>query len=66
MPLIQTQDKSAAIQLPANYEKPINAVAPEQVNAALKKYIDYTKRAIIKAGDFEKAARFFVGSGSKN
>jgi len=58
----------------ADYEKRIEALTPEQVNAALKKYIDYNKLTIVKAGDFEKAAKkaaeklpaSSVGSGSKN
>ena len=41
----------------AEYEKRIAALTPEQVNAAVKKYIDYGKLTIVKAGDFEKAAK---------
>jgi zinc protease len=41
----------------AEYEKRIEALTPEQVNAAVKKYIDYSKLTIVKAGDFEKAAK---------
>ncbi|MBC3784532.1 M16 family metallopeptidase [Spirosoma utsteinense] len=41
----------------ADYEKRIAALTPEQVNAAVKKYIDYNKLTIVKAGDFEKASK---------
>ncbi|GAB3643667.1 M16 family metallopeptidase [Spirosoma arcticum] len=41
----------------AEYEKRIESLTPEQVNAAVKKYIDYSKLTIVKAGDFEKAAK---------
>ncbi|GAB2601130.1 pitrilysin family protein [Spirosoma areae] len=63
----------------ADYEKRIAALTPEQVNAVVKKYIDYSKLTIVKAGDFEKAAKkaadklpaqpqpaSSVGSGTKN
>lgn len=59
------------------YEKRIAALTPEQVNNAVKKYIDYNKLTIVKAGDFENAAKKIaekaktqpassVGNGSKN
>jgi zinc protease len=38
-------------------EKRIQSLTPEQVNSVVKKYIDYNKLTIIKAGDFEKAAK---------
>ncbi|GAB4040444.1 M16 family metallopeptidase [Spirosoma gilvum] len=41
----------------AEYEKRIAALTPEQVNTAVKKYIDYSKLTIVKAGDFEKASK---------
>ena len=41
----------------ADFEKKMEALTPEQVNAAMKKHIDYTKLTIVKAGDFEKAAK---------
>lgn len=41
----------------ADLEKKINALTPEQINAAMKKYIDPAKISIIQAGDFAKAAK---------
>ncbi len=35
-------------------EKRIAALTPEQVSAAAKKYLDYSKLTIVKAGDFAK------------
>ena len=37
-------------------EQRIAALTPEQVSAAAKKYLDYSKLTIVKAGDFAKAA----------
>jgi len=37
-------------------EKRIAALTPEQVSAAAKTYLDYSKLTIVKAGDFAKAA----------
>ncbi|AQG78712.1 M16 family metallopeptidase [Spirosoma montaniterrae] len=48
-------DRSFAFD--ADFDKKVEALTPEQVNAALKKYIDYNKLVIVKAGDFEKAAK---------
>ncbi|MFN7928661.1 MAG: pitrilysin family protein [Blastocatellia bacterium] len=39
----------------AELEKKVLALTPEQVNAAMRKYIDPNKISIIKAGDFAKA-----------
>ena len=58
----------------ADFEKKMESLTPEQVNAALKKHIDPSKISIIKAGDFAKAAKKLaekqpassVGSGKKN
>ncbi|GAB3696337.1 pitrilysin family protein [Spirosoma flavus] len=41
----------------ADFEKKLESLTPEQVNAAMKKHIDPTKISIIKAGDFAKAAK---------
>ncbi|WP_128543774.1 M16 family metallopeptidase [Larkinella soli] len=41
----------------AELEKRIAALTPEQVNAAVKKYIDYSRLTMVKAGDFEKASK---------
>ena len=40
----------------AELEKRIGALTPGQVSAAAKKYLDYSKLTIVKAGDFTKAA----------
>ncbi|MBI3651116.1 MAG: insulinase family protein [Acidobacteria bacterium] len=37
-------------------DKNINALTVEQVNAALRRYVDVSKMTIIKAGDFAKSA----------
>jgi zinc protease len=41
----------------ADFEKKLESLTPEQVNAAMKKHIDPSKISIIKAGDFAKAAK---------
>ena len=41
----------------ADLEKRIAALTPEQVGAAVKKYTDYKKLTIVKAGDFAKARK---------
>ncbi|CAN5668272.1 pitrilysin family protein [soil metagenome] len=41
----------------AEFEKKLESLTPEQVNAAMKKHIDPSKISIIKAGDFAKAAK---------
>lgn len=41
----------------ADFDKKIEALTPEQVNAAMKKHIDPAKLTIIQAGDFAKAAK---------
>lgn len=41
----------------ADLEKKIAALTPEQINAAMKKYINLDKMVIVKAGDFEKASK---------
>ena len=38
----------------ADFEKKIELLTPEQIKAALNKYIDYSKITIVKAGDFAK------------
>ncbi len=57
----------------ADFDKKIEALTPESVNAAMKKHIDPAKLTIIQAGDFAKAAKKVadqqpassVGTGSK-
>ncbi|MFM8834481.1 MAG: M16 family metallopeptidase [Cytophagales bacterium] len=39
-----------------NYEKQVNALTVDQINAAMKKYLKPEMMSIIKAGDFAKAA----------
>ncbi|MFT4032370.1 MAG: pitrilysin family protein [Siphonobacter sp.] len=41
----------------ADFEKKLNALTPEQIATAVKKYIDPSKLTIIQAGDFAKAAQ---------
>jgi zinc protease len=36
-------------------EKKVAALTPEQINAAMKKYLDPLKINVVKAGDFAKA-----------
>src|SRR5262249_23654715 len=38
------------------FDKKIAALTPEQINAAMRKYVDLSKISIFKAGDFAKAA----------
>jgi zinc protease len=42
------------LQWDAQLEEKIRALTPEQINAAMRKYIDPSKITIIKAGDFKK------------
>jgi zinc protease len=51
-----TKAEGRSFAYDAELEKRIAALTPEQVNAAAKKYIDYNKLTIVKAGDFAKAA----------
>jgi zinc protease len=41
----------------AELERRIAALTPEQVNAAVRKYLDYSKLTIVKAGDFSRSAK---------
>ncbi|WP_324670691.1 pitrilysin family protein [Hymenobacter sp. GOD-10R] len=41
----------------ADFEKKMQALTPEQVNNAVKKYLDYNKLVFVEAGDYEKAAK---------
>ena len=40
----------------AEFEKKMTALTPEQINAAMRRYINPAKLTIVKAGDFAKAA----------
>ena len=40
-----------------NFEEQINKLTVADVNATLKKYIDYNKITMVKAGDFDKSAK---------
>ncbi|HEX8181103.1 MAG TPA: hypothetical protein VF525_16265, partial [Pyrinomonadaceae bacterium] len=44
------------LQWDADLEARIKALTPEQINAAMRKYIDPAKITIIKSGDFAKNA----------
>jgi len=55
--LNQYQDLNRTMAFDADFEKKLEALTPEQVNAAMKKHVDYAKLTIVKAGDFEKAAQ---------
>ena len=59
-----TKAESRTFAYDADYEKRIAALTPEQVNAVIKKYIDYSKLTIVKAGDFEKAAKTLAEKGA--
>lgn len=41
----------------AELEKRIASLTPEQVSAAARKYLDYSKLTIVKAGDFARAPK---------
>ena len=41
----------------ADFEKKVESLTPAQINAAVKKYLDYSKLVSVEAGDFEKAAQ---------
>ncbi len=45
----------------ADQEKKVAALTPEQINAAMKKYIDPAKICKVEAGDFAKAAQAPAG-----
>lgn len=40
----------------ADFEKKVEALTVEQVNGAMKKFVDPKKISIVKAGDFDKKA----------
>jgi zinc protease len=44
------------LQFDADFEKKVEALTLENINAALKKHIDPTKITIVKAGDYDKKA----------
>jgi zinc protease len=41
----------------SDFEKKLQALTPEQINAAMKKYLTPDKISIFKAGDFAKAKK---------
>ncbi|CCH01788.1 peptidase M16 domain protein [Fibrella aestuarina BUZ 2] len=55
-----TKAEGRSFAYDAELEKRIAALTPEQVNTAVKKYIDYNKLVIVKAGDFAKAKKAVV------
>jgi zinc protease len=53
--LTKTEGRTFAYD--AELERRIAALTPEQVNAAVRKYLDYNKLTIVKAGDFSRSAK---------
>jgi zinc protease len=45
-----------SIQWDADFESKIAALTPDQISAALRRFIDLSRMTIVKAGDFAKAA----------
>jgi len=41
----------------AQFDQKVSNLTLEQLNAAMKKYLDYSKMIVVKAGDFKKAAK---------
>jgi len=76
--LNRTQDEALAGQLAGNlylgrrfawdadFEARVAALTPQQVQDALKKYLDPAKLSIVKAGDFARIAEGGPGAGKKN
>ncbi len=58
--LTKTQRRTFAYD--AELEKRIAALTPEQVSAAVCKYLDYSKLTIAKAGDFARGAKAAAGA----
>ena len=52
-----TKAEGRSFTYDAELEKRIAALTPEQVGTSLKKYLDYSKLTIVKAGDFAKAKK---------
>ncbi|MDB5240495.1 MAG: peptidase protein, partial [Spirosoma sp.] len=52
-----TRNEGRTFAYDANLIKKIESLTPQQVNAALKKYLKYDKLVMVQAGDFEKAAK---------
>ena len=52
-----TKSEGRTFAYDATLEQRLGALTKDQVNAAFKKYVNYDKLTIIKAGDFEKAAK---------
>ncbi|MDB5234891.1 MAG: pseudouridine synthase [Hymenobacter sp.] len=50
-----TKPEGRSFAYDTELEKRIAALTPEQVSAVAKKYLDYSKLTIVKAGDFAKA-----------
>ncbi|MBD2753882.1 M16 family metallopeptidase [Spirosoma validum] len=69
-----TKKEGRSFTYDADYDKKLEALTPDQINAVLKKYLDYGKLTMVKAGDFEKAAKkatekqpaSSAGTGTKN
>jgi len=52
-----TKKEGRTFAYDAELERRIAALTPEQVNAAVRKYLDYNKLTIVKAGDFSRSAK---------
>ncbi|RZK22382.1 MAG: insulinase family protein, partial [Hymenobacter sp.] len=52
-----TKPEGRTFAYDAELERRIAALTPEQVNAAVRKYLDYSKLTIVKAGDFSRSAK---------
>jgi zinc protease len=52
-----TKPEGRTFAYDAELERRIAALKPEQVNAAVRKYLDYSKLTIVKAGDFSRSAK---------
>ena len=50
----------------ADFEAKIAALTPQQIQSALKRYLDPHKLSIVKAGDFTRIAEGGVGADKKN
>jgi len=52
-----TKPEGRTFAYDAELERRIAALTPEQVNTAVRKYIDYSKLTIVKAGDFSRSGK---------
>ena len=50
----------------ADFDAKIAALTPDEINAAMKRYLDPQKMSIVKAGDFARVADSTPGPEKKN